>query len=84
MILPVRWFMWFFTKPKEIRPGLITSINAAYTATEVKALLTESRFTDFTVSSNPIGLRIVARKQTRFSKTSDSWDALQSLVIRSF
>jgi len=62
MISPVRWFMWFVTKPKEIRPGLITSINAAYTPTEVKTLLTESRFTDFTVSCNPMGLRIVARK----------------------
>jgi hypothetical protein len=54
--------MWFVTKPKEIRPGLITSINAAYTSTEVKILLTKSRFRDFTVSSNPMGLRVVARK----------------------
>jgi hypothetical protein len=54
--------MWFVTKPKEIRPGLITSINAAYTSIEVKILLTKSRFRDFTVSSNPMGLRVVARK----------------------
>ena len=25
----MKWLMWFFTKPKEIRPGLISSINAA-------------------------------------------------------
>lgn len=62
MMSPVRWFMCFVTKPKEIRPGLITSTNAAYTPTEVKTLLTKSRFTDFTVSSSPMGSRIVARK----------------------
>ena len=54
--------MWLVTKPKGIRLGLITSIKAAYTPTEVKTLLTDSRFTDFTVSSNPMGLRILARK----------------------
>lgn len=62
MFAPVKWFMWLVTKPKEIRPGLITSINAAYTPREVKALLAESRFTDFTVSSNPMGLQVVADK----------------------
>ena len=62
MFAPVKWFMWLVTKPKEIRPGLITSINAAYTPTEVKGLLAESRFTDFTVSCNPMGLQVVADK----------------------
>ena len=62
MFAPVRWFMWLVTKPKEIRPGLLTSINAAYTPTEVKALLAESRFTDFTVSCNPMGLHVKADK----------------------
>jgi len=60
MASPVKWFMWLVTRPKEIRPGLITSINAAYTPLEVKALLAESRFTDFTVSCNPIELQVVA------------------------
>ena len=62
MFAPVRWFMWLVTKPKEIRPGLLTSINAAYTPTEVKARLAESRFTDFTVSCNPMGLHVKADK----------------------
>lgn len=32
----IRWFLWINTKPKEIRPGLITSINAAYTPDELR------------------------------------------------
>jgi ubiquinone/menaquinone biosynthesis C-methylase UbiE len=59
---PVGWFMWIVTKPKEIRPGLITSINAAYTPTEVEALLTESKFDSFEVSHNLMGLQVVASR----------------------
>ncbi len=62
MFAPVKWFMWLVTRPKEIRPGLITSINAAYTPTEVKELLAESRFTGFAVSAKPMGLQVVANK----------------------
>lgn len=40
----------------------IISINAAYTPAEVKALLETSRFTKFTVSSNPMGLQVTASK----------------------
>jgi ubiquinone/menaquinone biosynthesis C-methylase UbiE len=67
MLAPVKWFMWLVTKPKEIRPGLITSIHAAYTRPEVKALMDESRFKDFTVSCNPMGLQVVARKEMGFA-----------------
>ena len=62
MLAPVRWFMWIVTKPKEIRPGLITSINAAYTPTEVEALLAESKFDSFEVSHNMMGLQVVASR----------------------
>jgi ubiquinone/menaquinone biosynthesis C-methylase UbiE len=60
MFAPVKWFMWFVTKPKEIRPGLITSIRAAYTPTEVEALMTESPFDNFKVFGNMMGLHVVA------------------------
>ena len=59
---PVRWFMWFVTKPKEIRPGLITSINAAYTLTEVRAFFSESKFDRFKVSENMMGLQVEANR----------------------
>ena len=31
----MKWFLWLSAEPKEMRPGLITSINAAYTPTEL-------------------------------------------------
>lgn len=62
MIAPVKWFMWLATKPKAIRPGLITSINASYIKPEVERLLLDSKFENFTVSCKPMGLQINARK----------------------
>jgi ubiquinone/menaquinone biosynthesis C-methylase UbiE len=62
MFAPVKWFMWLVTKPKEIRPGLVTSIKAAYTPAEVTDLMGKSRFSACTVSANPMGLRVVADK----------------------
>lgn len=62
MVAPVRWFMWLATKPKAIRPGLLTSIAAAYTPSEVEALLRESPFEAFSVSGNPMGLQVVSTR----------------------
>ena len=62
MLAPVRWFMWIVTKPKEIRPGLITSINAAYTQAEVEAFLAESKFDSFEISHNMMGLQVAANR----------------------
>jgi ubiquinone/menaquinone biosynthesis C-methylase UbiE len=59
---PVRWFMWLVTKPKEIRPGLITSIKAAYTPKEVEALLAGSTFDRFEVASTMMGLHVTASR----------------------
>ena len=56
----MKWLMWLATKPREIRPGLITSINAAYTAEELRALLDATAFKNATVTENLIGLTVVA------------------------
>lgn len=58
----LRWFMWLNTIPKEIRPGLITSINAAYTPQEVGTLIKETKLKKCFVSGNPIGLKITGKK----------------------
>jgi hypothetical protein len=42
----VEWFMKLVAQPKEIKPGLITSINAAYTPAELTALLRETALKD--------------------------------------
>lgn len=62
MFAPLRWFMWLNTKPKEIRPGLISSINAAYTPTELRELIKGTKLANCTVSSNLIGVTLTGVK----------------------
>jgi len=58
----MRWFLTLMTKPKEIRPGLISSINAAYTLEEVQSILGESSLRPYRVSQNLLGLVITGEK----------------------
>ncbi|BAK98685.1 putative methyltransferase [Oscillibacter valericigenes Sjm18-20] len=54
--------VYLSTQPKEMRPGLITSLNAAYTASEITELLRHSDLRSATVSSNFFGLCITGEK----------------------
>ncbi len=58
----IKWFLWINTKPKEIRPGLLTSIKAAYNPSELKALMSCTNFSNWEVKSNLIGLSVVGIK----------------------
>jgi len=58
----LKWFMYAVTKPKEIRPGFISSINAAYTASEIEDLLRQTRWTNARVARKVIGLEICGTK----------------------
>ena len=58
MIAPARWFLWLTVKPREMRPGLITSINASYTLPEIKAILARTELKGWQVSQNPLGIVI--------------------------
>jgi ubiquinone/menaquinone biosynthesis C-methylase UbiE len=58
----IKGFLWINTKPKDIRPGLISSINAAYTPAELHALIGNTVLKECTVSSNPVGLMIAGKK----------------------
>ena len=60
MIAPLKWLMWLAVRPKAIRPGLLTSINASYIKPEIEQLLRDSGFEEFSVSCNPMGLQITA------------------------
>ena len=62
MFFLIKWFLWINTKPKEIRPGLITSINAAYTPDEFKELIKGTKLENCIVSGNPIGLKLTGVK----------------------
>jgi len=62
MNLLVRGFLWLGTQPASIRPGLITSINAAYTRQELVDLLAGTRLTGLRVEENPFGISISGTK----------------------
>jgi len=62
MFTPVRWFLWLTVKPKEMRPGLTTSINASYTLPEIQALLTRTKLQGWNVKKNMLGIVITGRK----------------------
>lgn len=62
MLFLLKWFLMINTKPKEIRPGLITSINAAYTLDELRELIKISPFSNCEVTGGPIGLKITGIK----------------------
>jgi len=61
----IKWVLWFMTRPKEIRPGLITSINASYVIGEIEALLARTKLQGWRVTKNPLGLVVSGQKPAR-------------------
>ena len=62
MLFLMKWFLYIASKPKEIRPGLISSINAAYTPDELKELIKGTKLADCEVTGNLIGVKITGKK----------------------
>ena len=62
MFFLVKWFLWLGIKPQEIRPGFITSVNAAYTSGELRELAKSTKLKNIMVSENPMGLKLTAVK----------------------
>jgi ubiquinone/menaquinone biosynthesis C-methylase UbiE len=62
MIAPVRWFLWLAVKPKEMRLGLTTSINASYTLPEIKEVLLRTQLQGCQVRNNSLGIIISGQK----------------------
>jgi ubiquinone/menaquinone biosynthesis C-methylase UbiE len=58
MAAPIRWMMWLMCKPREVRPGLITSLNAAYTPDELQEMISATPLKACSVSGDPFGLTI--------------------------
>jgi len=58
----VKLFMKLATKPKEIRPGIVTSINASYIVGEIRSILKESNLTNFQIKRVIMGLVIIGEK----------------------
>jgi ubiquinone/menaquinone biosynthesis C-methylase UbiE len=58
----LRWFLKRSTRPKQIVAGLESSINAAYTAAEIRSIVQGTLFREALVRANPLGLEITDRK----------------------
>lgn len=54
--------VYLSTQPKEMRPGIVTSLNAAYTVSEITELLRQSNLQAALVTSNLFGLCIAGGK----------------------
>ena len=61
----LKWLLWLLAKPTAIRPGLLTSINAAYTPYEVKVLIRDTELSSCEIIGSPAELRIVGVKNDR-------------------
>jgi ubiquinone/menaquinone biosynthesis C-methylase UbiE len=59
----IKWLMWLGTNPAAIRPGLITSINAAYTPQELVNLAKGTKLQNGRTAGNLIGVSITGIKQ---------------------
>lgn len=55
--------VYISTRPKEMRPGFITSLNAAYTVSEMTELLRHSELCNASVSVDFFGLCIAGEKR---------------------
>lgn len=54
--------VYLSTRPKEMRPGFISSLNAAYTVSEITELLRHSKLHNATIIADFFGLRISGQK----------------------
>ena len=57
-------FLWLMCQPKNMRPGLITSINAAYFPTEIETMLPKTRLQGWHIKKNYLGIVITGQKLT--------------------
>lgn len=57
-----KWFLWLMCQPKNMRSGLITSINAAYTLPEIEIMVPKTRIQDWHAKKNFLGIVITGRK----------------------
>ncbi len=58
----LKWFIYATTRPKEIRPGFLSSFNASYTVPEMKEIIARSPFPKAAVTKDVFGLWVTGRK----------------------
>lgn len=58
----IRGFLWLSVRPTAMRPGLLTSIRAAYTVDELRAMAAQTRLKDTKISQTAIDLVVSGTK----------------------
>jgi ubiquinone/menaquinone biosynthesis C-methylase UbiE len=58
----MKWFLKRITKPKEILPGLVSSINASYTVQEIQSILSTTDLKSAAVKRTMMGFIIAGKK----------------------
>jgi hypothetical protein len=59
----MKWFIVsYLAEPKEIRPGVLSSINASYTIDEINDLLQLTEINDILVKKKIWGIEITGKK----------------------
>jgi ubiquinone/menaquinone biosynthesis C-methylase UbiE len=58
----MKWFLKKMTKPKEILPGLVSSINASYTVQEIRSILSTTGLKSAVVKRTMMGFTIAGKK----------------------
>jgi len=61
----LKWFLKLMTKPKEIKPGLVSSINASYTVQEIKSILSKTNLESATVKKTTMGFIITGERNLK-------------------
>jgi ubiquinone/menaquinone biosynthesis C-methylase UbiE len=62
MNLLVKGFLWLATQPKEMRRGLLTSIDSSYTPHECEELLSKTRLRGWKIEGNRLGIVVTGQK----------------------
>jgi len=61
----MKWFLWIMTRPREMRSGLVSSINASYTLGEAQTLLFKTKLQGWQAKKNFLGIVISGQKVIR-------------------
>jgi len=61
----MKWFLWIMTRPREMRSGLVSSINASYTLAEAETLLLKTKLQGRQAKKNFLGIVISGQKVIR-------------------
>jgi ubiquinone/menaquinone biosynthesis C-methylase UbiE len=62
MFFLVKFFLRLQSKPKEMRSGLDSSLEASYIEEEVRDILHETKLEKFNITKNPFSIKIIGNK----------------------